>query len=241
MFILIKYNEFYEKNVKEALKYNFRPITLFEIKLNNKNQIKEDIQRLISLINRLKPKYSAIKIILEKIENSTIGTVNNFKNYFDIVIGFGGLNKINRFFLEQTQIDFLLDPQNSYYNTKIDFIHHFNSGINDVLCKLAKEKNIGFLFSLNFTYKNKNYIPKEIGRINQNLKFARKYKIQTHINFIIKRQNQIKSQIELQAITSLFDMSTLQIKENMNILENTIKSNTHKKSDKYICEGIEFE
>lgn len=240
MFILLEYNDSYEKNLKELKKYDYTPVILFKLILNNKNQIKEDLQKIKQQYDKIKPKYCAVQVTLEKIENSTIGTVNNLKNYFDIVIGYGGLNKVNRFFLEQTQIDFLQDPQNITFGSKIDFIHHFNSGLNHILCKYTKEKNIGYIFSLNFTQESKIQIPKEIGRINQNLRFARKYLAPSILNFIIQNPNQIKSIVEIISIFSFFDLSTQQKKESLNALESKISSNRQQKSPQYIVNGLEL-
>lgn len=240
MHILIEHNEFYNKNIEECKKYNYIPITVFKLTLNNKQQIKQDLEQLKLKKQEIVPKYSAIQITIDKLENSTIGTINNLKKDFDITIGLGGLNKINRFLLEQTQINFIQDPQNTLFKPKMDFIHHFNSGMNHILCQFAKDKQIGLIETLNFTYSSKKYIPKEIGRINQNIKFARKYKIPTLINFIVKYPQQIKSIIELQGIMSLFDMSTTQKQESIKILEKTIITNQFKQSKNYITEGIEI-
>jgi len=240
MFVLIEYNENYSEILKIVKKSKLTPIILFEITLNNKNQIKQDLEKLRQLKDKLQPQYSAIKITLEKIENSTVGTISFLKNYFNFTIGMGGLNKVNRFFLEQTQVDFLLDPQNVRFKSKIDFIHHLNSGINHILCMFAKEKQTNFLFSLNFTSGRPINIAKEIGRINQNIKFANKFSIPTHISFIINSPTQIKSKFELENIYSLFDMSTKQKQDSLNLLENIIKRKANEKSGKVVCDGIEF-
>lgn len=238
MFVLVEFNNYYEKSLEKAQKEGFVPVTLFKLVLSDKNQTKKSIEVLRKLNSEIKPEFSAVQIILEKIENSTVATINNLKSEFDIVIGLGGLNKINRFFIEQTQIDFLQDPQNSFFKPKIDFIHHFNSGLNQVLCKAAKDRGIQFLFTLNFSGGKKKNVAKDFGRINQNLKFARKYKIGSLINFIIEKPLLIRSEKEIFGIMSLFDMSTEQKKESVNLLENRIKQNRFKKSVKYISDGI---
>jgi len=240
MYILLEYNKNYKENIKELKKYKLTPVVLFRLTLNNKNQIKTDLQKIKEIKSKINPKNSAVIITIEKLENSTIGTVNNLKLDFDIVIGLGGLNKINRFFLESTRVDFLQDPQNTYFKQKMDFIHHFNSGLNQVLCEYAKQKQIGYIFSLNFTTKNKRFVPKEIGRINQNLRFARKYKTPSIINFVIQNPSQIKTQIELIGIMSLFDLSTQQKQQSLKILEEKVKQNKFKKTDKHIAQGIEI-
>ena len=239
MFTLIKSDYFNEKIEYKLNKLSITPVLLFNLELSDKTTNKRNIEELLKKKNELNPKYCAVKIVLKSFDNTMSGTVNFLKKEFDILIGFGGLNKINRFFLEDTQIDFLQDPQNSFYKNKIDFIHHFNGGLNHILCRFAKEKNIGFIYTLNFLQNNKSYIPKEIGRVNQNIRFHRKYNNPLILDFAIKNINHVKSQDELINISQIFEMSIAQRYQMAEILEKKIMTNNHKKSDNYICDGIE--
>ncbi|MCA9459489.1 MAG: hypothetical protein KC550_02990, partial [Nanoarchaeota archaeon] len=196
--------------------------------INNIKKIKEKVN----------PLYSAIQINLEKQDNSTIGFINQLKHDFDLIIGLGGLNKTNRFFLYQTQIDILQDPQNSRLKNKIDFIHHFNSGLNQILCNYAKEKRVSFLFTLNFLSGKTFHKAKEIARINQNLKFARKYEIPIIINYIINTPIQIKTTEKLLSIIDIFETSCEQKTNSFNIFENKIKENQIKRTNNYIADGL---
>lgn len=238
MFVLVDYNNSYRESIQECSKYKLTVVTMFRIILDNKNNIKTQLDKIKDLKIKLKPKFSAIHITIDKLENSTIGTINNLKQEFDLVIGLGGLNKINRFLIEDTQIDLLMDPQNSYFKTKIDFIHHLNSGMNQVLCKAAKEKRIGLFFSLNFTSGKPYNFAKEFGRINQNIKFARKYDLLVYLNFIIQNKYQVKTINQIKTISKLFDISTSQTKQITTIIEEKITKNKLKKSQKYVSEGI---
>ena len=241
MYVLIEYNKNYNQNIKQLEKNNLISILLFKIILTDKNQTKQNLEKIFELKKKINPKFSAIQIRIDKITNQTQSIINNLKQDFDLIIGLGGLNKINRFFLEQTKIDFLQDPQNSSFKIKFDFIHHFNSGLNHILSKMAQNKQIGFIFSLNFTQtSNKLIIAKEIGRIDQNIKFARKYKIPIYLNFIIQNQNQIKTQQQIQEISKIFTISTQQINQITTILEQKIKKNKEKKSKNYISENIKI-
>jgi RNase P/RNase MRP subunit p30 len=240
MNILVKANDNYLENLLEANKYGFDVITVFELILNGKENIKKQLLEIHNKKKDLKPKIMGIIVVAQDIENSSVGTVNALRQDFDLVIGMGGLNKSNRFFVEDTKIDFLLDPQNARYRSKMDFIHHFNSGLNQVLCTMAKEKNIGLIFSLNFTQSYNKTISKEIGRINQNIKFAIKYKLPIHINYIIENKFQIKSQKQLDTTFSLFNASAIQMNENKNILKNRLLYNKEIKSESYIADGIKI-
>ena len=106
----------------------------------------------------------ANKFNIEQINVEHVGFVNTL-NDFDLVIGLGGLNKVNRFFFEDTLVDFVRDPHNVIFRSKMDFIHHQNSGINHVLCKLANERDIGMFFSLNFVLGENKNKAKEFGLV----------------------------------------------------------------------------
>ena len=72
-----------------------------------------------------------------------------------------------------------------------DFIFHRNSGLNQVLCKIAKKNNItiGFAFDLFQKAKNKATI---FGRMQQNYRLCKKYKVKIDVNnFEKKQQNQL--------------------------------------------------
>lgn len=218
-------------------------VIIFDVYFENKIDINTQLKKIKEIKSQiikenLKNIFFSIRIILYKLDSSYIGIINSLNNDFDIIIGFGGLNKINRFFLEKTNIDYLQDPHNSFYKVKLDFIHHFNSGLNHILCKLAKEKNIDFIFSLNFIKNNNNfYISKELGRVRQNIKFARKYNIDIVFN-IINNEFNFKNKKQLFFISYILGLDTFQTKNMYISLENKLKNNIFKKSDKYIGKGI---
>ncbi len=72
--------------------------------------------------------------------------------------------------LERGQVDIAFDFEQS---TKKDFIHHRNSGLNQILCKIIKDNNITLAFSFSSILNSKN--PQLLGRITQNLQLAKKY------------------------------------------------------------------
>jgi len=239
MNVLIEYNNYLEKNLIEVKKENLSPIILFKISFNNKKQVKQDLEKIKEQRSKINEDYFAILINLEKYDSNFTNIINQLKDEFNLVIGQGGLNKTNTFFIEQSRVDFLLDPQSQIQKPKLDFIHHFNSGLNHIQSRYLKNKEIGLIFTLNNS-QNKYHI-KEIGRINQNIKFARKYKVGVNINYIVQKPNQIKSKIELNGIYSIFNISNDQKKESLNILEKKIKENIEKNSKNYITKGIELE
>jgi len=245
MYILVEYNNLLEKNLEDIKKLNYVPVILFNIRFNSKIQINNDLTKILEIKSQIIEKYKtnqlyfSILINLEKFDNNFSNIINQQKQNFNLIIGQGGLNKENKFFIENTKVDFLINPQSSKKKSKIDFIHHFNSGLNHILCRYAKEKEIDFIYTINNISNRSNL--KEIGRINQNIKFNRKYKNKIYINFLIKNQNQIKTQIELNSIYSIFEISNEQKKQSFNILKEKIQKNKLKNSSKYISNGIYIE
>ena len=102
------------------------------------------------------------------------------KNCFNIAIG--GDPKFNRVILENKNINMLVNAEEN----KEDFMHSRNSGLNQVLVKLAKRNNISIGFSFNKILKSNNQERVNLlGKIMQNVMLCNKYKVKMHIvNFI---------------------------------------------------------
>ena len=63
-------------------------------------------------------------------------------------------------------------------NPREDFIHHRASGLNQVLCKLAKKHNSIIAFNFNSILEADDVMQaKIIGRMQQNIRLCRKYKV----------------------------------------------------------------
>ncbi|PIU75852.1 hypothetical protein COS75_02155 [Candidatus Pacearchaeota archaeon CG06_land_8_20_14_3_00_35_12] len=96
---------------------------------------------------------------------------------------------LNRAALETKRIFMLLSPEAEA--TK-DFQNYRNSGLNQVLCKIA-EKNkviIGISFSELLKIKSDKELAERIGRIMQNISLCRKYKTNMRLaNFSSKKEN----------------------------------------------------
>tara|TARA_Y100000310_G_scaffold2558_1_gene3286 strand:+ start:3428 stop:4030 length:603 start_codon:yes stop_codon:yes gene_type:complete len=93
-------------------------------------------------------------------------------------------------------------------NTRKDFIHQRASGLNHVLCKLAKENDITIGFSLYsiLDAKDKHVM---LGRITQNMKLCKKFKSKTAIASFAERpldmrdSNDLVSLLKTQGLTGL--------------------------------------
>ena len=84
---------------------------------------------------------------------------------------------------------------------KSDFLHHRNSGMNHIICSIMKENNISIILSLNslLSADNKQF-PLYIGRIKQNIKLARKYKIKVQLASFASSLYQMRPKHDLIAL-----------------------------------------
>ncbi len=112
------------------------------------------------------------------INHKNINDMNKLikKDSFNIIIG--GDEIINRKAVETKNVNLLLDPEPELG----DFMHSRNSGLNQVLVKLAKKNNISIGFSFNKIIKLDNLSKaKLLGKIMQNVRLCNKYKVKIYI------------------------------------------------------------
>ena len=133
-----------------------------------------------------------------------------------------GINdEINRAALENKNVDILLSP--GLFNEK-DFIHSRNSGLNQVLCKLAKKNDIaiGFSFSDLMNFDKKEIL---LGRMMQNVGLCKKFKIRTVLGSFATKYIEIKNKSELMGFGRVLGMDGKTIKESLDFKkkENLIK------------------
>jgi len=108
-----------------------------------------------------------------------------------LVVVQGGDLKVNRAVLENKNVDILLSPEK---NDNSDLLFFRRSGLNQVLCKLAAKNDvaIGFNFSdvLNSNGKKRALI---LGRMRQNVKFCRKYKVKMIFSSFAKNKYELRN------------------------------------------------
>jgi len=99
-----------------------------------------------------------------------------------------------------------------------DSMHHRNSGLNHVLCKLANKNNImiGFSFS---DILNTNGITRSqiLGRIMQNIRLCRKYKVKTIVASFAENPYELRPYHDLKSVFICLGMHPEEAK---NSLEN---------------------
>ncbi|MBI2128648.1 hypothetical protein HYU07_00265 [Candidatus Woesearchaeota archaeon] len=85
----------------------------------------------------------------------------------------------NRYVLEKTKADIVFAFEET---GRRDFIHHRDSGLNHILCAIAKEKGKTIGFSFTSILRSEGMLRAQIiGRMMQNIELCRKYKVSTMI------------------------------------------------------------
>lgn len=141
----------------------------------------------------------------------------------------------DRHVFEKTKVDLVFDLEQG---SRADHTHQRNSGLNHILCNIAKERNILIGFNFNSVLKAKNK-KKIIGRMMQNVKLCRKYKVKTVIASFAKNPFEMRSFYDLISFGVTIGMHPKQAKDSLNNAEQRILLNKKKKSKGYIAEGIE--
>ncbi len=124
-------------------------------------------------------------------------------------------NKGERKNFESNKIKMFFDLENLQER---DFIHQRNSGLNHILAKIAhdKDKVIGFNFSsvLNASPEKRVLL---LGRMRQNVKLCRKYKVKMFIASFASEPYEIRSNYELRAFGYVIGMNPKEVKESLTI------------------------
>lgn len=119
----------------------------------------------------------------------------------------------DRWVFEKSDADIIFGLEEAQ---KKDYMHHRASGLNQVLCKIAAKKNkiIGFDFSsvLNATGMLKAQI---IGKIRQNAKFCRKYKVKTALASFAKSPYGMRAPNDMIAFGTTLGMHPKEAKDSL--------------------------
>ncbi len=91
----------------------------------------------------------------------------------------GNDEKLIRYAIKDRKVKFIINLEN---DKRKDFMHSRNSGLNQVLCKIFKERGITVGFNFDLVYDNKGMERVNIlGRMMQNVLLCRKYKVKTAV------------------------------------------------------------
>ena len=115
----------------------------------------------------------------------------------------------DRFVLEKTKAYMLFGVEAT---TERDPTHQRASGLNHILCKIAEKtkKNLAFDFNMLLKAKNKSLL---LGRMKQNIKLCRKYKVKMCIASFAKQPLEMRSPNDLQSFFILLGMHASEAKK----------------------------
>jgi len=144
---------------------------------------------------------------------------NRYKDRAIIVLGSN--DDVNRAALENKHVDVLLSPEHA---RKYDFTHYRNSGLNQVLCKIAEKNNktIGINFNEIKKAKGKEKALK-LGRIMQNIKLCIKYNVRMLLASFSTKPVDMINAFGMLSFARAIGMSPKQAKDSLETIGKIIK------------------
>lgn len=140
----------------------------------------------------------------------------------------------SRGIIEKAKPDIIFNLENA---RRKDFIYSRNSGLNQVLSKLAKKNEVIVGISVNniINNKNKNIL---LGRIKQNIKLCQKYKTKFVVASFAKHAYEMRGLHELRSLLAVIGANTTHQKRVLVNIYYRIQVNLKKKSGVYVAKGI---
>jgi len=131
--------------------------------------------------------------------------IDKLSNYSKPIFVLGTTDEVNRIALEHKKIKALVSPE---YNRQRDFLHYRNSGLNQVLCKIARDNNKLIIINFNNILLSQDIKrAKIIGRIIQNIKICKKYKTKIRIASFATLQKEMRSFSDLRSFCVAIGMT----------------------------------
>jgi RNase P/RNase MRP subunit p30 len=133
--------------------------------------------------------------------------------------------------LERKDIDIIYGLEMS---RRPDFMHHRNSGLNQVLCKLASDNKIMLCLDFGSVLKNKGMFRSRIlGRMMQNIEFCRKYKIKTAIASFARNPYEMRSPRDLMSFGIVLGMHPKEASDSLDSVHDRLLLNLKKRAGEY--------
>lgn len=134
-----------------------------------------------------------------------ISKINN------LIIVQGRDEEFNRKVLENRKVKILLDPENN--NRGFSLIQR-NSGLNHVLCKMAKENNIAIGINLSEIIKREGKNRAEyLAKVMQNVMLCKKYKVKMLMTTLAENKSELRNSYDMKSLCLVLGMDTKMAKE----------------------------
>ena len=135
-----------------------------------------------------------VKILTPKTAKDALNLQGN-----EIIIASAGSEDVNRALFENKNMDIVMNLELS---GKEDGMHYRNSGLNQVLCKLAAEHGIAICFNIQHMKSSR-----VLGRMMQNVKLCRKYKVQMKIASFASNSYEMKGASNVLSLAKVLGMT----------------------------------
>ena len=117
---------------------------------------------------------------------------------------FGGRDSVNRKAVENKAVDILMSPEKGRSR---DFMKARNSGLNQVLCKLANKNNVAIGFDFNYLLNAKeSQRPDILGRMKFNVRLCNKYSVKIYMCNSTRNNAEVRSNHDLEAFGRVLGM-----------------------------------
>ncbi|MFA5084726.1 MAG: RNase P subunit p30 family protein [Candidatus Paceibacterota bacterium] len=132
-------------------------------------------------------------------------------NFCKTILVLGTDDKISRIALENRKVSGLVSPE---HERKNDYMDRRNSGLNQVLCKIARDNKKEIIIDFrSILSKEKEERAILLGRIAQNIALCRKYGVRIRIANFASSIGEMRSSGELRSLCAAIGMSTAQIRD----------------------------
>lgn len=140
----------------------------------------------------------------------------------------------NRLVVEVKKIDLLLSPEKG---VKKDALHHRNSGLNHVICKLAQKNKIAIGFNFNDVLRSKGITRAEVlGRMMQNVRLCRKYGLRMVIGSFAQDKWQMRAKNDLISFGIVLGMHQEEARKALQMIDYILEEKKEKRQR--LGEGI---
>jgi RNase P/RNase MRP subunit p30 len=124
---------------------------------------------------------------------------------------------------------------------KKDFMHHRASGLNQVLCAIAKKRKVVIGFSLASLLNTSGMLRAQIiGRMMQNIRFCRKYKVATSFCSFADSPYQMRSPSDMIALAESIGMTPGEARDSLRSIFEKIRYNQKVRKTGIRSEDIEI-
>ena len=162
------------------------------------------VKEVSSLDNiRKDDNFDAIMIVAKSLELLR-RMVDKASNHSSKIIVLGTTDTINRAALEHKKVFALASPE---HGREYDYMNYRNSGLNQVLCKIAHDNGKRIIFTFNDILKTKGEQRAiVIGRIMQNIALCTKYKTEMRMFSLTSSQENMRQASDLRSLCIVLGM-----------------------------------